>query len=65
MSKINTLMQDIELAKRDVTIVKAKQAIGSGLRVVENELIGGGEVMLVVGSDVMKAIKEIKGVGGK
>lgn len=65
MSNINTLMQEIELAKRDASIVKAKQAIGSGLRIIENEMIGGGEVMLVVGSDVMKAIKEIKGADGK
>lgn len=57
---INSLMREIEQAKREVSLIKATQAMASGMRVIENEMIGGGEVMLVVGSDVMKAIKEIK-----
>ena len=57
--EVNSLMREIEQAKREVSLVKAKAAIGSGMRVIENEMIGGGEVMLMVGSDVMKAIKDL------
>tara|TARA_R110000850_G_C9910326_1_gene460550 strand:+ start:522 stop:707 length:186 start_codon:yes stop_codon:yes gene_type:complete len=53
----DSLMREIEQAKREVSISRAKDCISSGMRVVESEMIGGGEVMLMVGSDVMKAIK--------
>tara|TARA_R110002050_G_scaffold10642_3_gene36284 strand:+ start:1711 stop:1908 length:198 start_codon:yes stop_codon:yes gene_type:complete len=55
------LMQELEKVKRDMSLEKASKAIGSGMRIIENEMIGGGEVMLMVGSDVMKAIKDIRG----